>query len=68
MRQDIPISATEAGLLGSVPVLSFAAFGALAPVVARRIGLEATLVAAMLLSALGEVVRSTTGTEATLWV
>ena len=61
VRRDIPLGATQAGLLGSVPVVAFAVFGALAPLLARRLGLEAALVVAMLLSAGGEVVRVTVG-------
>ena len=64
VRADVALSAAEAGVLGTIPVASFALFGSLAPLLARRFGLEPTLVAAMLLSALGEVVRSTTGTAA----
>ncbi|WP_250445655.1 MFS transporter [Actinotalea sp. C106] len=64
VRRDVALTAAEAGLLGTVPVVSFALFGSLAPLVARRIGLEPSLVVAMLLSATGEVVRSTTETSA----
>ncbi|MCL3860435.1 MFS transporter [Actinotalea sp. K2] len=63
VRQDVALSPAEAGLLGTVPVASFALFGSLAPLIARRFGLEPTLAAAMLLSAVGEVVRSTTDTS-----
>ena len=59
VRQDVELSPAQVGLLGAVPVASFAVFGSLAPLLARRFGLEPTLVAAMLLSALGEVVRAT---------
>ncbi|WP_432523230.1 CynX/NimT family MFS transporter [Kineococcus sp. SYSU DK006] len=64
VRRDVAFDDTLAGLLGAAPLVSFAVFGSLAPVVARRLGLEPTLVAALLLSATGEVVRSTTGTPA----
>ncbi|NAZ76819.1 MFS transporter, partial [Kineococcus sp. T13] len=60
VRRDVAFDDTLAGLLGAAPLVSFAAFGSLAPVVARRLGLERTLVAALLLSGTGEVVRSTT--------
>jgi CP family cyanate transporter-like MFS transporter len=63
VRADVALSATEAGLLGTIPVVSFAVFGSLTPVLARRMGLEPLLVLAMLLSALGEVVRSGTSTS-----
>lgn len=60
---DIALSPTEAGLLGTIPVASFALFGSLTPVLARRLGLEPLLIGAMLLSAGGEIVRSTAGTS-----
>lgn len=63
VRADVALSATEAGLLGTIPVVSFAAFGSVTPLLARRIGLEPLLVLAMLLSATGEVVRSGTSTS-----
>lgn len=62
VRADVALSATEAGLLGTIPVVSFAVFGSLTPIIARRVGLEPLLVFAMLLSATGEVVRSGTST------
>ena len=60
VRRDVAFDDTLAGLLGAAPLVSFAVFGSLAPLVARRWGLEPTLVAAMLLSGAGEVARSTT--------
>nr|WP_225224995.1 MFS transporter [Cellulomonas sp. JH27-2] len=60
VRQDIDFSPTQVGLLGTVPVLSFAVFGSLATPLARKIGLEPAMVAALLISAVGEVVRATT--------
>jgi MFS transporter, CP family, cyanate transporter len=62
VRQDVALDDTLAGVLGAIPLASFALFGSVAPLVARRLGLEPTLVAAMLLSAVGEVVRSTVAT------
>jgi CP family cyanate transporter-like MFS transporter len=62
VRDDVALSATEAGLLGTIPVISFAAFGSVTPVLARRLGLEPLLIAAMLLSVTGEIVRSGTST------
>ena len=59
---EVPFTPGEAGLLGSVPVVAFAVFGALGPALGRRLGLERALVAAMLLSTAGEVLRSTTTT------
>jgi MFS transporter, CP family, cyanate transporter len=60
---DLDLSEVQAGLLGTVPVASFALFGSVTPALARRFGLEPLLVAAMLLSAAGEVVRSTVATS-----
>jgi CP family cyanate transporter-like MFS transporter len=60
VRTDVALTDTLAGVLGAIPLASFAVFGSLAPLIARRAGLEPTLIAAMVLSAVGEVVRSTT--------
>ena len=60
VRADVALTDTQAGVLGAIPLASFAVFGSLAPLIARRAGLEPTLIAAMVLSAVGEVVRSTT--------
>ena len=62
VRVDVALSATQAGLLGAVPVVSFALFGALSPALARAVGLETAVVVAMLASATGEVLRATTAT------
>ncbi len=59
VREDVALSASQVGLLGTIPVVSFAVFGSLATPCARRLGLEPTMVLAMLLSATGEVVRAT---------
>ncbi len=58
VRADVALSTGDAGLLGAAPVVAFAVFGAVAPAVGRRWGLEPALVAAMLLSAAGEVARA----------
>lgn len=60
VRADVGLTATQVGLLGTVPVVSFALFGSLTPMIGRRIGLEPSLVVAMVVSAVGEVLRSTT--------
>ncbi|NMR19936.1 MFS transporter [Cellulomonas fimi] len=64
VRVDVALTDTLVGLLATIPVLSFAVFGSLAPLLARRFGLEPTLMAAMVLSAVGEIVRSVTDTPA----
>jgi MFS transporter, CP family, cyanate transporter len=61
VRHDVALTPAEVGLLGTIPVLSFALFGALATPVARRLGLEPTMVVALLLSASGEVARALAG-------
>jgi CP family cyanate transporter-like MFS transporter len=66
IRRDVALSGADVGVLGTVPVLSFALFGSVAPLVARRIGLEPSLVLAMLLSAAGEVLRSRVGSSGDL--
>ncbi len=58
MREDVALTSAQIGLLGTIPVLSFALFGSLATPVARHLGLEPTMVAALLLSATGEVLRA----------
>lgn len=60
VRADLALSATEVGLLGTIPVVSFAVFGSVSPMLARRIDLEPSVILAMAVSALGEVLRSTT--------
>lgn len=64
VRVDVALTDQQVGILGTIPVASFAVFGSLAPLLARRFGLEPTLLAAMGVSALGEIVRSTTSTPA----
>jgi CP family cyanate transporter-like MFS transporter len=61
VRQDVALTSAQVGLLGTIPVLSFALFGALATPVARKIGLEPTMVLALLVSASGEVARALAG-------
>ncbi|MHA7134611.1 CynX/NimT family MFS transporter [Oerskovia turbata] len=62
VRADIDLSDQLAGLLGTVPVIAFAIFGSLVPVLSRRFGLEPTLIAALLISAVGEILRSMSST------
>ena len=58
VRQDFALTDTQVGLLGTVPVASFALFGSLATPVARRLGLEPTIILALLLSMTGELLRA----------
>lgn len=52
------ISSAEAGLLTSIPLLAFGGCSLLAPVFGRRIGMEATVVAALALLVGGIALRS----------
>ncbi len=58
ISQELALSSATASVLISLPLLCFAAFSPLVPRFARRWGLEATLVAALLLLSLAIVVRS----------
>ncbi|MET0129365.1 MAG: MFS transporter, partial [Stenotrophomonas chelatiphaga] len=49
------------GVLGMLPTASFALFGVTTPMVARRIGLERTALLAMVLAAVGLLLRSMAG-------
>jgi len=60
-RLALGASATWAGLLTTVPVLCFAAAGLVAPAVARRAGLRATIAVALAMVAVGLVLRVTAG-------
>ncbi len=64
VRLDVALTDQQVGILGTIPVASFAVFGSLAPVLARRYGLESTLAAAMAVSAFGEIARATATTPA----
>lgn len=58
IRLDIPISDTEAGVIGMVPVVAFAVFGSITPPLSRKFGLEPLLVIAMVISGVGIAARS----------
>jgi CP family cyanate transporter-like MFS transporter len=58
VRADLGMSTTAAGLLGTAPALAFAVFGALAPALARRVGLERLAVLAMLLTTVCQLLRA----------
>ncbi|MFT4029781.1 MAG: MFS transporter [Protaetiibacter sp.] len=55
---DIPLDPVVLGIVGAAPPLVFAASGLVAPVIARRIGLELLLLASLLAIALGHLARS----------
>ncbi len=54
---DIPLTTASVGVLGMLPPVCFALFGLLAPTVARRAGLELTVVGALVAMAVGHTVR-----------
>ena len=58
VSEDIALDSVGIGLLGMLAPLAFAASGFVAPVVARRIGLEATTVLACVAMVLGPLVRA----------
>lgn len=58
IRQDLGLSGAAAGLLTSLPLMSFALFSPLAPAAARWLGLERTLWAALAVLAGGIGLRS----------
>jgi len=62
IRQDTGLSATGAGLLGTLPVLCFGALAPLAPALARRLGTQRTIAAALAMLVLGLLTRLLPGT------
>lgn len=56
--RDLQLSGAEAGVLTSLPVLSFALFGALTPRVSQRVGPHRLTVLALVIAMLGMVGRS----------
>lgn len=58
------MSPAEAGVLTTLPVISFAVFGALSPTLAARIGPHRTIVLALVLVVLGQAGRALTGSVA----
>lgn len=64
VRRDVPLTPEQVGLLGTIPVVAFAVFGALTPALARRSGLEPTTIGALLVAVLGELGRAWSTTSA----
>lgn len=58
IQNDFGLSSSSVGLLTSLPLLAFAAFSPLSASFARRFGLERTLFVAMIIIALGILLRS----------
>lgn len=61
LGQSFGFGATMTGVFGMLPTAAFAVFGVLTPAIAHRIGLERTALLAMLLAALGLLLRSAAG-------
>ncbi|GAA4262913.1 MFS transporter [Dactylosporangium darangshiense] len=58
VRADLGLTATAAGVLTALPLLAFAGFSPIAPLVARRLGLERTVGLGLAVLAAGIVLRS----------
>ena len=61
IRVDIPLTSVGIGVIGALPPILFALSGFFAPTVARRLGLEAALVAAIALMIAGHLLRAAAG-------
>lgn len=59
IKAGLGMSGTEAGLLTSLPVLAFAAFGAMAPAAAARFGVHRVTLVSLTLLVVGVAARST---------
>jgi CP family cyanate transporter-like MFS transporter len=64
IRSDLHLSGAGAGALGMLPLLAFAGISPVAPVIARRIGLERSLVVALAVHTAGLVLRALPGVVA----
>lgn len=60
IEKDVAFTPFTIGLLGMMAPLAFAVAGSLTPLVARRIGLEWSMVVAALFIGLGQILRATT--------
>ncbi|MCU1571374.1 MAG: cynX [Naasia sp.] len=54
---DVPLTSVGIGILGTLPPVSFAVFGLLAPALARRIGLDLAMLLAVLAMVVGHLAR-----------
>lgn len=61
VRVDIPLSSVAIGVIGMLPPILFALSGIIAPLIARRLGLEAALVLALALIIVGHLARAASG-------
>ncbi|WP_051275109.1 MFS transporter [Cellulomonas sp. URHD0024] len=58
LRETFPVSTTQVGLLGTIPVASFALFGTLAAPIGRKLGLEPAIILAMAFAVAGQLLRA----------
>jgi len=58
---DLGFGSAVAGVFGMLPVLAFAVFGLVTPVLVHRVGLERMALVAMLMAAVGTFTRSLAG-------
>ncbi len=68
IRQNLHLSASVAGLLVAAPTLTFAGVGFIAPALARRWGLHRTVVPALGMMAVGQLVRVSAPNAALLFL
>jgi len=61
IREDFELSTLAVSFLGMLPPLGFALSGLIAPIITRRIGLEAALLTLLATIALGSVIRAVSG-------
>lgn len=64
MSKDIPLTAVTIGVLGLVAPVCYSVFGALAPFISGRLTLEWTMVLAMVVLGVGQLIRATVNTDA----
>lgn len=64
IRTDLGISNTLAGSITTLPLIAFALLSPFAPKIARRIGIQKTIAAALVVLILGIAIRSSAGTYA----
>ncbi|MDR2930495.1 MAG: MFS transporter [Propionibacteriaceae bacterium] len=55
---ELPLTTSDEGLIGLAAPLCFAAFGAISPALGRRYGLEAMMIASLVITSIGEAARA----------
>jgi CP family cyanate transporter-like MFS transporter len=68
IRADTGLSSTALGLLGAVPLLTFAVVSPSVHLLSRRIGAERAVFAALIVLVAGTVIRSLPGHQVSLWL